>query len=59
MTIEQLEHRVARFTNGLTRCSAEVLMYGKCVASKNNLKKDDCLKEFRSLHKCVMAMMKK
>jgi len=52
--------------NGLQRlavafsgCSSEAAVYGACVARKEMVARDDCLKEFNALSSCVKSALTK
>ncbi|KAL1881108.1 hypothetical protein VTK73DRAFT_4785 [Phialemonium thermophilum] len=50
---------IQKFAAAVSRCSAEAVVYGKCiVADYNSVHKDKCLKEFLKLKDCYLAATK-
>ncbi|KAK2144745.1 hypothetical protein LSH36_734g01013 [Paralvinella palmiformis] len=51
--------RMKSFPKALVSCSAEATIYAKCVSTRNNLKKDDCQKQFVAMKTCFEKVMKR
>lgn len=57
--MESAKRRLGQFPKHFLQCTAEATNYGKCVAVKDNIKKDDCIKEFLVLKECFQKAAKK
>lgn len=50
--IQRARTKLGNYSKALGMCSTEASEYAKCVVSKEDLKKDDCAKEFLRFNKC-------
>lgn len=51
---------IQTFAAGVSQCSAEAAVYGKCiVADYNSVHKDKCADEFMKLKDCYLKQSKK
>ncbi|XP_077990453.1 NADH dehydrogenase [ubiquinone] 1 alpha subcomplex assembly factor 8-like [Glandiceps talaboti] len=51
--------KLAAFPKIVSECSKEGAVYAQCVSTKENLKKNDCLKEFEVFKDCIQKHSKK
>ncbi|XP_048844244.1 NADH dehydrogenase [ubiquinone] 1 alpha subcomplex assembly factor 8 [Brienomyrus brachyistius] len=55
--------RMKRFPELFAQCGPEATAYGKCVTatttSKEELRKDLCIREFEALKTCILSAAKK
>ncbi|CAG5126818.1 unnamed protein product, partial [Candidula unifasciata] len=51
-SVTSARKRILQYPEALARCAAQASIYGKCVASKENIGKSNCVKEFEALQEC-------
>jgi hypothetical protein len=50
----QSNQRLFKYSSAIAHCSAAGSVYAKCIVQNTeNLKKDDCLKEFQQFKDCI------
>jgi len=50
----QTSQRLFKYSSAIANCSTPASLYAKCIVEKTeNLKKDDCLKEFQQFKDCI------
>lgn len=50
----ELKRRLLKYSKLIPKCALEASTYAKCVVNKgDNLKKDNCLKEFNQFKNCI------
>jgi hypothetical protein len=51
---------LVRYSAAVTKCSTQSIAYAKCiVANSENLKKENCAKEFKEFQNCVKNVISK
>lgn len=56
----QTSQRLLRYPVAVSKCSIQASAYAKCVVdNSDNLKKDNCLKQFTEFKACVQNALQK
>jgi len=58
-SVEKARVRLKALPKLIAECGNEAAMYGRCISVKENLKKNDCQKEFEGLKNCLIEAGKK
>jgi len=56
---KNLNRPLYRLTDALYGCGREAVVYGNCVASWDDIQKNDCAKEFKQFKDCYSKLLKK
>lgn len=57
--LERTKQRIAQLPYLFGQCSTQGANYAKCVTIKENVKRNDCLKEFNAFKECLHKAAKK
>ncbi|XP_013408118.1 NADH dehydrogenase [ubiquinone] 1 alpha subcomplex assembly factor 8-like [Lingula anatina] len=58
-SVQAAKQRLKQFPVALKECRTEMSAYGKCVSEKEDVKCNDCAKEFQALKECFKKTMQK
>lgn len=54
-SVSKARSRARQYPVILAKCSKEATVYAKCVLKKDNITKDDCIKEFKHFKNCLQT----
>lgn len=57
-SVIKARERLAKFPLIFAKCSKQSAVYAHCVLVKEEVKKDDCAKEFKEFYTCLQSAAK-
>ncbi|XP_077517273.1 NADH dehydrogenase [ubiquinone] 1 alpha subcomplex assembly factor 8 [Amblyomma americanum] len=58
-SVQKARQRLNSYPDAFFKCSKEAVLYGKCVVAADDLKMNDCAKEFQELRNCIRKHVKR
>lgn len=57
-SVKKARERLAKYPMLFAKCSKQASLYAKCVLLTDEVKKDDCAKEFKEFSICLQSAAK-